>query len=329
VKRCPTCKKTFSDQNLSFCIDDGTPLVTSETPAEDTPADELTQVSSSSRSDESSSGRSSSSSAVGEGAAPAYQPPGSYVPPGYAGQSKRRTWPWVLGFLALVFLVIAGFGIAAVKLFPRMLPASTNSNTANLNPNVDRRNNTNANLNERNSNSNSTNRNENSNDNSDADDNTPPPTNQEEVLADLKNLENDWTVANINADKRQLNHILADDYVGTIEGRSQGKAEYLKTVKRDTAIQHWEFADLKLKLNADRASITGSLRLAIKDDHGQDQELTFRFTDKFVWRDGRWQATASEVAATTVKELTSSEPFVIVTKDQTFGSRIKCQSLAT
>jgi hypothetical protein len=27
----------------------------------------------------------------------------------------------------------------------------------------------------------------------------------------------------------------------------------------------------------------------------KDQELAFNFVDKFVWRDGRWQATGSEV----------------------------------
>ena len=34
--------------------------------------------------------------------------------------------------------------------------------------------------------------------------NTPPPTDQEQVLAQLTNLEQEWTVANINADKKKL-----------------------------------------------------------------------------------------------------------------------------
>lgn len=302
MKRCPTCKKTFTDQNLTFCIEDGTPLVTIEAPADETSADEATQVRPSSRGDEGgSTAPSGSSSPGGERPAPAYQPPGSYTPPGYAGQSKRRTWPWVLGVLAIVLLVIAGLGIAAARLIPSLLRASSNSNTATPNANVDRRSNSNANLNERNSNSGSTNLNENSNDNSDADDSTPPPTDQDKVLADLKDLEDEWTVANINADKKKLNRILADDYVGTAEGRAQGKAEYLKTIERDTAIQHWEFEDLKVRLNGDRASLTGTLRLDVKDQRGQNQQLVFRFTDKFVWRDGRWQATASEVEPLPVK----------------------------
>jgi ketosteroid isomerase-like protein len=176
-------------------------------------------------------------------------------------------------------------------------------NVANPNANLRRQADSPANSNGGNSNADSsaTNANENSNDNSDADDSTPPPTDREAVLADLKNLENEWTVANINADKKKLNRILADDYVGITEGRAQGKAEYLKTIERDTAIQHWEFEDLKVTLNGDRASLSGILRLDIKDQHGQDQQAAFKFTDKFVWRDGRWQATASEVEPMPVK----------------------------
>jgi ketosteroid isomerase-like protein len=295
VKRCPTCNKTFADRNLTFCVDDGTPLEIIDTAADDSGADEATRVRPYAQGSEIGS-----ANAAGEDPAPAYQPPGSYTPPGYAGQSKSRTWPWVLGFLVIVLLVIVGLGIAAVKLGPRMLRASSNSNSASPNANDDRQNNTNAIPDERSSNSNSSNGNENSNDNSDADD-TPPPTDDGEVLADLKEIEDQWTAANINADKKQLNRILADDYVGTIQGKSQGKAEYLKTVERDTAIQHWKFEDLKVSLKGDRAALSGVLRVDIKDEHGQNQQATYRFTDKFVWRDGRWQATGSEVEPVPVK----------------------------
>jgi hypothetical protein len=110
------------------------------------------------------------------------------------------------------------------------------------------------------------------------------------VLADLTNLENEWTVANINADKKKLNRILADDYVGTSEDKAQGKADYLRTITRDDRIQKWEFNNLKVSLKGDRATLTGILRLKLTD--GDD---AYQFVDKFVWRDGRWQATSSEV----------------------------------
>ena len=107
----------------------------------------------------------------------------------------------------------------------------------------------------------------------------------------MSDLENEWTVANINADKKKLDRILADDYVGkSSEGKPQGKAEYLKTIEPDKTIQKWNFEDLKVNLMGERATLTGIIRL-----QANDQELVLNFTDKFVWRDGRWQATGSEV----------------------------------
>ena len=224
-----------------------------------------------------------------------YQPPGSYVPPGSYGEGKRRTWPWVLGIFGLLFIVLTGLGIAAVVLIPRLMRAS-NTNE-NLNANVERRN-SNANVNTADSNSN-LNSNSNSADananRSTEEDTTPPPTDEAEVLSSLTDLEHEWTVANINADKKKLDRILADDYVGITNGRSQGKAEYLKTIERDDVIQKWSFEDLKVNLSGDRATLRGTLRVDLKDEQGQIRPGAFRFTDKFVWRVGRWQANGSEV----------------------------------
>ena len=291
MKRCPTCHKTFAEEHLTFCTEDGTPLAKVETSAGDLSVDETTRVSASPRSDEiSSSGEPSNSSSY---EAP-YQPPGSYRPPDYTGSPKNRAWPWVVGVLAIVLLALVGVGIAAA-----MLARNISRQAAN----VERPNDVNANLNQGNSNSNSESPgwNANSNDNAGPEDTTPPPTDSEKVLADLKKLEDEWTVANIKADKKTLNRILADDYVGIIEGRAQGKAQYLKTIEPDSAIQHWEFENLKVSLSGDRVSLAGILRLDVKDESGQARQLMFRFTDKFVWRDGRWQATASEVEPVPVK----------------------------
>jgi hypothetical protein len=192
----------------------------------------------------------------------------------------------------VVVAVLAAFGIAAVLVGRNVVKQydrgeQHNSPTANTN---ERDSNSNSN-----SNSNSANLSQPANNNSTLDESTPPPTDQAQVLSDLTDLEHEWTVANINADKKKLDRILADDYVGTTEGRAQGKAEYLKTISRDTSIQKWNFADLKVNLKSDRASLTGTIRLDVKDDQGEVRPVAFVFTDKFVWRDGRWQATGSEV----------------------------------
>ena len=277
MKRCPTCNRTFTDQNLSFCIDDGTPLA-----PVDTSEDEVTKVSS-------SSGSRAGDSRSGEPTIVAYQPPPAYVPPGTPPpEARRRAWPWIVGLVALVVLLLVGFGIAAAILIPRILDSSSNRNTANSNARTNPRDDLNSNRNESTA---TPGENTNDNDDSDSDNETAPPTDEEKVLADLTELEHEWTVANINADKKKLDLILADDYVGTsADGQSQGKVEYLQTIKRDTTIKNWEFEDLKVDLNGDRASLTGIIRLEV-----QNEPVAYRFTDKFVWRDGRWQATGSEV----------------------------------
>ena len=192
---------------------------------------------------------------------------------------------------------MVGLGIAAVILVPNMMRAAQNRNenrsTFPANVRGNENSNSNSNLND-NSNS-QLNENENTNDNTNSD--TPPPTDHEAVLAGLKNIEDEWTAANLNADKKKLAKILADDYVGTLSGGAmQGKADYLRDIKPDPTIEHWEFQNLKLTLNGSRATLTGMVSL---DSSERDEPLVLRFTDKFVWRDGRWQAVSSEVSQAT------------------------------
>ncbi len=261
MKSCPTCKKTFTDQNLSYCVDDGTPLVLI-----DDYDDELTDVGTGNR-----------------GITPPYQPP-SYVS---SGGGQRRTWPWVVGIFLVLAFVLVGVTVAAVIFVPRILK---NSNERVVVNNNNSKTESHQNSNSENANATETNSNANSN----AELNTPPPTDKELVLAQLKDLEHEWTVANINADKKKLGEILADDYVGPgAEGKMQGKAEYIRTIQRDTRIQSWDFRDLKLTLRGDRATLFGKVNFQI-----QDREVVYDFVDRFVWREGRWQATGSEVTPT-------------------------------
>jgi hypothetical protein len=252
----------------------------------DDPPEDLTAVSPSTNKSESEPG--GPIAANGGNVVPAYQPPGNYVPPGVP-PPRRKAWPWILGLLLLLIIVIGGMGVAAWFYFQPLKSLTANTNSSNTNANLNR--NSNINSNSSNSNSNSGLGNQNLNDNSDASNSTPAPTNEAAVLADLTNLEHEWTVANINADKRKLDQILADDYVGTSgEGRPQAKAEYLRTVVPDNTIKKWDFENLKATLKGDRATLTGILRLKL-----EEQDVAYRFVDKFVWREGRWQATSSEV----------------------------------
>jgi ketosteroid isomerase-like protein len=177
-----------------------------------------------------------------------------------------------------------------------MARESANKNSSNSNVIVSRTDSSNRNANSANANASAGATEESGDNNDNADENAAPPTDEQEVLANLKDMEDEWTAANINADKKALNRILADDYVDTSEGRPRGKAEYLRTVERDMSTQHWEFEGLKASLKGDRATLSGIIRLEVKDEQGQTRPVALTFADKFVWRDGRWQATGSEVS---------------------------------
>jgi len=259
MKRCPTCNKTFSDQSLSYCIDDGTPLVSLPEGDEQT---EFARETEDRRWNP-----------------PAYQPP-SYVAPDRA--TKRRSWPWVVGILGVLFLFLIGFTVAAVVLIPRIVKKANPIVVSNHNSNTN------------NSANNNTNSSTEAVPESDSGPElvSPPPTDKEVVLAQLRDLENEWTVANINADKKKLGQILADDYVGPSgpNGKMQGKTEYINRIERDANTEKWNFEDLRLTLRGDRATLLGKVRFQLRD-----REEVYDFVDRFVWRDSRWQATGSEV----------------------------------
>ena len=255
MKRCSTCNRTYDDPSLSFCIDDGTPLTTVETD------DDTTVV------------RPQNTEQNSEDTGWNYQPPSPYASP-ITDPKRRRAWPWVLGIVGAFILGILALSIVGFILLrrsPRSERVSINANRVE-----------NSNITEGDSNSNA-------NANNDEHVDTPPPADHEQVLGQLKNLEQEWTVANINADKKKLDRILADDFVGQDErDQPQGKADYIRTIQRDTVVEKWDFSDLKLTLAGDRATLTGVFTY-----FAEDRSISYDFTDKFVWRNGRWQATGS------------------------------------
>jgi hypothetical protein len=205
--------------------------------------------------------------------APAYQPPAAYVPE----KRRRKVWPWVVGIIGAFIFGIIAISIVAAIMIPRMMRSAPDQQPRVV---IDT------------PSENSTAESTNSNSDTDGDVDTAPPTDHDQVLAQLNDLEHEWTVANLNADKKKLDRILADDYVGPSDDGTglQGKAEYIRTIERNTSVDRWEFSDLKLVLAGDRATLSGTIKFVIR---GKD--VIIDFTDKFVWRDGRWQATGSKI----------------------------------
>ena len=217
--------------------------------------------------------RSDSEATLVSPAPPAAQPPPTQVPqyqpgpPPVAAGSKRRVWPWVVGVVVvlLLFLVVC---IAAIVI-SRMVKHSSNVNrhvvidvptpepSGMPSPSPE--------------------------------ESTSPseaPTDEDVVTTQLTDLEKRWTQANIDGDKEALQKILADEYSGGNPPHT--KQQYLDELKPDPSVKSWELEDVSVDLSGDRATATGYLR-----QQTADASEVYSFTDDFVWRDGRWQATGS------------------------------------
>ncbi len=113
------------------------------------------------------------------------------------------------------------------------------------------------------------------------------PDDEDVVLSQLSKLEDEWTRANVKGDKQALERILADEYVGG--STSHTKRAYIDSLTPDTSIKSWELKDLTVEQDNEQAAVHGTLI-----DETTTGTVVYDFTDKFVWRDRRWQAVASK-----------------------------------
>jgi ketosteroid isomerase-like protein len=115
---------------------------------------------------------------------------------------------------------------------------------------------------------------------------------KQEVLIEL---ERDWDEAFHRQDARFIAPILAEEFIVTYGDGSRGdKARELELATVfDPAIESSTLDDFTVKVYGDTAVVWFTQHLVGK---GQDQQvqLTFRYVDVFVFRDGRWQCVASQ-----------------------------------
>ncbi|MEK6337399.1 MAG: DUF4440 domain-containing protein [Acidobacteriota bacterium] len=259
MKRCPTCQRSFDDDSLSFCLEDGTPLVTEVASRGDS---QETLVSPRPPGAESAGGSApaqSYSQLPGKSTVSAspYRPPETTYAPRSGG---RKTWPWIVGVLAILSVVVIAILIVLFTV-PGVLK-SDNVNGAKPSP-------------------------------SQAETTPTPsptsdvPTDSAEVLSQLTQIEKDWTEANVKGDKEALEKILADEYVSK-EENSQTKRQYIDNLKPNDSIEEWEIYDVTVDQTGDRAAVNGNLKVVTSDE-----TRVWDFVDTFVWRDGRWQAVTS------------------------------------
>jgi hypothetical protein len=269
VKLCPTCKRSFDDDSLSFCLDDGTPLVIESGGRADSQATLVSpapfpSMDTSSNLPPTQYGQLPGKATVNVSGFNA-TPQQAYVP----APAQRSKLPWVLGILAIMLVVIGGI-VAAAIFIPPMLKDTGNANRPKPTPSSDWKGAPTPNA-------------------SPSEAASDVPDDEDEVLSQLTELEDEWAKANVKGDKAALEKILADEYSGGAEAPS--KREYIDSLTADPSIKSWEIQNLTVDQNADRATVKGTMT-----EETTKGTVSYDFTDKFVWRDHRWQAVASQTS---------------------------------
>jgi hypothetical protein len=130
MKRCPQCNRTYTDEALSFCLDDGSPLVSASAPSSFDPSATVQYPQSRETTPQ-------PTIAYGPGSPPGQMPPPS-PPPQWSPMppmtpQKRSVWPWILGIGAV--LAFMGVGVVVLIIVLASM-ADNNNNNSNTNTNV-------------------------------------------------------------------------------------------------------------------------------------------------------------------------------------------------
>jgi hypothetical protein len=104
MKQCPRCNRTYSDDTLNFCLEDGSTLI----PAFDTEATQRRAM------------------AETMGAKTLVVPAQSSVS---RQPDEKPKWPWLVALFGLLFVLLLFIGVAGVLLYPKLTANSNNDPT--------------------------------------------------------------------------------------------------------------------------------------------------------------------------------------------------------
>jgi hypothetical protein len=127
MKVCPQCHRNYTDDALSFCLDDGSPLVSASAPSSFDPSATVQYP---------QSRETSPPPTVMY--QPGQPPPSSTPPPAWSPmpptqKQKRSAWPWLIGIGAV--LVFMGIGVVILVLAVASVTNTNNNNGNNSNNN--------------------------------------------------------------------------------------------------------------------------------------------------------------------------------------------------
>lgn len=111
----------------------------------------------------------------------------------------------------------------------------------------------------------------------------------------LRQLEHDWHNAVLENNVDFVASLLADEFVATYDDGNRGdkQKELALVAGFNQQIDAWSMDEFKIQIHRDTAVVHFTLRL-IGPMQGVPTELTFRYIDVWVFRDGRWQCVASQ-----------------------------------
>src|SRR5258708_646372 len=138
MKRCPQCNRTYTDDALSFCLDDGSPLQSAGAPSSFDPSATVQYPQPRETTPQ-------PTIAYNPGQQQPPTPPPSWSPMPPIQPQKRSVWPWVLGIGAV--LVFMGIGVVILILAIASVANENNNNAGNNNNNRPANRNANANAN--------------------------------------------------------------------------------------------------------------------------------------------------------------------------------------
>jgi hypothetical protein len=117
MKICPTCRKTYPDDNLNFCLEDGAVL----TLASDEPAPTV-MMSQPRPTNPSPSMGSQPGIQSSYGNQPQYSPQ-----PQYQQKKSSKTWLWIVGIFGILLLLCGGLGVGGFLFYASQRDISSNN----------------------------------------------------------------------------------------------------------------------------------------------------------------------------------------------------------
>jgi len=121
----------------------------------------------------------------------------------------------------------------------------------------------------------------------------PTPVRSDQDI--LIQLEHDWDAAFHRHDAPFIDHILADEFIVTYDNgvRADRKIELQLATSLDENIESSTMDEFIVKEFANTAVVWFTLHL-VGPVKGERVQNDYRFTDVFVFRDGRWQCVSSQ-----------------------------------